>query len=300
MTRDFKDAESARSGPSHVPSQPAFLPPYRDPGRLLSRNNQPPDIWNPQGISGNVFANPRASSSSFYPGGFNPWISNVTEDTLVLISTGRPVTCGDRQTPDTTLGPRFQIGPSAGNSFDPKKGRFSKTADLVTSLWQIPYTNNICFLEDKIQNWGMDLFTISYGSYAMDRRSGDGWIRGWSEIFAFYQRNSWSRLWVARRENCFSTEQNHPEYPLQKKKNQSGGTRKPKKRTVSFAEDRLLTWSTNTSGSLGPMILSRIMPIYLQLFFEMMIIKNPIQSGMEFYYEWRKSHLMTSWKSCTN
>ena len=31
-SRDFKDAESVRSGPSHVPSQPALLPPYRDPG----------------------------------------------------------------------------------------------------------------------------------------------------------------------------------------------------------------------------------------------------------------------------
>ena len=31
-SRGFKDAESARSGPSHVPSQPALLPPYRDPG----------------------------------------------------------------------------------------------------------------------------------------------------------------------------------------------------------------------------------------------------------------------------
>ena len=53
--RDFKDAESVRSGPSHVPSQPALLPPYRDPGGLLSRNNQPPDIWNSQGFWGNVF-----------------------------------------------------------------------------------------------------------------------------------------------------------------------------------------------------------------------------------------------------
>ena len=43
-SRDFKDAESARSGLSHVPSQPAFFPPYRDPGGLLSRNEKPPDI----------------------------------------------------------------------------------------------------------------------------------------------------------------------------------------------------------------------------------------------------------------
>ena len=54
-SRDFKDAKSLRSGPSHVPSQPALLPPHRDPGGLLSRNIQPPDIWNSQGISGNVF-----------------------------------------------------------------------------------------------------------------------------------------------------------------------------------------------------------------------------------------------------
>ena len=96
-SRDFKDVESARSGPSHVPSQPALLPLYRDPGGLLRRNSQPPEIWNSQGLSGNVFANPPASSSSLCPRGFNPCISNVTEDTPVLTSTGRPVTCCERQ-----------------------------------------------------------------------------------------------------------------------------------------------------------------------------------------------------------
>ena len=54
-SRDFKDAESVRSGNSHVTSQPTLLPAYRDPGGLLSRNNQPPDTWNSHGISGNVF-----------------------------------------------------------------------------------------------------------------------------------------------------------------------------------------------------------------------------------------------------
>ena len=63
-SRDFKDAESVRSGLSHVPSQPALFPPYRDPGGLLSRSDKPPDNWNTHGISGNVFANPPASSSS--------------------------------------------------------------------------------------------------------------------------------------------------------------------------------------------------------------------------------------------
>ena len=81
-SRDFNDAESVGSGLSHVPSQPALLPPFRDPGWMLSRDDKPPDIWDTHGMSGNVFENPTASSSSPYPGGFNPWIPNVMEHIL--------------------------------------------------------------------------------------------------------------------------------------------------------------------------------------------------------------------------
>ena len=35
-SRDFTDAESVRSGLSHVPSQPASLPLCRDPGGMLA------------------------------------------------------------------------------------------------------------------------------------------------------------------------------------------------------------------------------------------------------------------------
>ena len=44
-SRDFTDAESVRSELSHVSSQLALFPPCRDPGRLLSRSDKPPDIW---------------------------------------------------------------------------------------------------------------------------------------------------------------------------------------------------------------------------------------------------------------
>ena len=36
-SRDCKDSESVRSGPSHVLSQPALLTPFPDPGGMPSR-----------------------------------------------------------------------------------------------------------------------------------------------------------------------------------------------------------------------------------------------------------------------
>ena len=73
-SRDFQDAESVRSGHSHVTSQPVLFTPFQNLGGMLSRslgmpsrNDKPPDIWNTHGISGNVFVNPPASSSSPFP-----------------------------------------------------------------------------------------------------------------------------------------------------------------------------------------------------------------------------------------
>ena len=75
-SRVFKDAESVRSELSHVPNQPVLFPLFRDPGGMLSRsegmrsrNDKPPDTWDSHGISGNVFVNPQAFSSSPCPGG---------------------------------------------------------------------------------------------------------------------------------------------------------------------------------------------------------------------------------------
>ena len=163
--------------------------------------------------------------------------------------------------------------------FKESMGRPTTTADFRSSIWQIPHASNICLLEDKIQDRGMYLFTISYGSCAMDQRSGDGWISGWSQVFVFCKRNSNAKFWSTRCEDRFSTEQNHPWFSLQEK-GQSGGTKKPRSSTVSFTEDRSLTWSTKTSRSLEPMIPLRIMPTYLQLFLEMMIFRNSIRNDL--------------------
>ena len=91
------------------------------PGGMLNRNDKPLDIWNTHGISGNVFVNPPASSSSLYAGGFNPWISNVTKDTS-------PHVTSERQNPDTTLDPRCQSGPWPGE-WVPKEGGQQAAAD---------------------------------------------------------------------------------------------------------------------------------------------------------------------------
>ena len=70
-SRDFQDAESVRSVHSHVSSQPVFFPPHPVPRGMLSRSfgvpsrrEGPPSIWDTHGISGNVFADPVASSTA--------------------------------------------------------------------------------------------------------------------------------------------------------------------------------------------------------------------------------------------
>ena len=73
-SKDFQDAESVRSGHSHVTSQPGVFPkhpPFQGmlrPSFISQRQTEePPNIWDTSGISGNVFAHPQASSSAPYP-----------------------------------------------------------------------------------------------------------------------------------------------------------------------------------------------------------------------------------------
>ena len=88
-SRDFNDAESVRRGQDNptLPVNQCFFPPHPVPGGMLSRSigipsrkDGPPSIWDTHGISGNVFANPVASSSSApYPQELNPWSSHMSE-----------------------------------------------------------------------------------------------------------------------------------------------------------------------------------------------------------------------------
>ena len=85
-SKDFQDAESVRSGNSHVTSRSVSFPPHPIPEGMLRhsfvsprRKEGPPSIWDTHGISGNVFANPPASSSAPYPQELNQWNSSTEE-----------------------------------------------------------------------------------------------------------------------------------------------------------------------------------------------------------------------------
>ena len=85
-SREFQDAESVRSGHSHVTSQPVCFPPHPILGGMLSRSEGmpsrregPPSIWDTHGMSGNVFADPAASSTAPYPQELNPCNSGISE-----------------------------------------------------------------------------------------------------------------------------------------------------------------------------------------------------------------------------
>ena len=85
-SKDLQDAESIRSGSSHATSRPVSFPPHPAPGGMLSRSiGMPsrregrPSIWDTHGISGNVFADPVASSSAPYPQELNPRSSGRAE-----------------------------------------------------------------------------------------------------------------------------------------------------------------------------------------------------------------------------
>ena len=123
-SRDFQDAESVRSGNSHVSSQPVLFPPHPDLGGMLSRSlgmpsrkNGPSRIWDTHGTLGNVVANFTASSSAPYPQESNPCISNVSEHTS-------PHVMSESQTP--VQDQRCQSKPSARNSVISGEEGFSK------------------------------------------------------------------------------------------------------------------------------------------------------------------------------
>ena len=116
-SKDFQDAESVRSGNSHVTSQPGVFPKHPPFEGLLRpsfvsprQTEEPPNIRDTSGTSGNVFAHPQTSSSAPYPQELNtPWRKTIEEP--IHMSTAEK---SGRPKPDSDL--RCQSGPSAKDS----------------------------------------------------------------------------------------------------------------------------------------------------------------------------------------
>ena len=171
-SKDFQDAESIRSGNSHVTSRPVSFPPHPIPEGLLrpsfvspSRREGPPSIWDTHGISGHVFADPVASSSAPYPQELHQWNSSIEEP--LHSST---VEKSERQ--EQVQDQRCQSGPSAKNSVIPSEGDSLKNYGADQQRLQISDLHIDKFPTPADR--GMYLFTIPYGSYALDQRSGVG------------------------------------------------------------------------------------------------------------------------------
>ena len=134
-SKDSQDAESIRSGNSHVTSRPVSFPPHPIPEGMLRhsfvsprRKEGPPSSWDTHGISGNVFVNPHASSSAPYPQELNPWGTTIEEP--FPMSTAEK---SERPEQDRDL--RCQSGPSAKDSVIFSGGDSSKNygADQTTT-----------------------------------------------------------------------------------------------------------------------------------------------------------------------
>ena len=116
-SKDFMDAESTCSGNPHVTSPPGLFPRHppfegmlRPPFVSPRRRDGPPDIWDTSGFSGNVFANPQASSSAPHPQELNStWKKTIEEPIRMSIAEK-----SDR--PERNQDLRCQSGPSAKNS----------------------------------------------------------------------------------------------------------------------------------------------------------------------------------------
>ena len=116
-SKDFRDAESICSGNSHVISPPGLFPRHPPFEGLLKlafisqrQTEEPPNIRDTSGISGNVFAHPQASSSAPYPQELNSTWKKTIEEPIHMSTaekSGRP-----ERDPDL----RCQSGPSAKDS----------------------------------------------------------------------------------------------------------------------------------------------------------------------------------------
>ena len=222
-SKDFMHAESTCSGNPHVTSPPGLFPrhpPFEGmlkPAFISQRQDEePPNIWDTSGISGNVFAHPQASSSAPYPqelnsSKWNTWRKTTEEPIYMSIAekSGRPKRDSDL---------RCQSGPSAKNSVLFSGGDSSKNygadqqrlqiSDLhfdkfptpaTFACWKIRFKTEVCTCSQfptEAMQW---IKEVELADSVDDLRSSSSIRSIPMPDFA-----------GTRCEDCFSPEQDHP------------------------------------------------------------------------------------------
>ena len=246
---------------------------------MPSRQNGPPSIWDTHGISGNVFANPTASSSAPYPQELNSWSSNVSEHTS-------PHVMSESQTPVQDL--RCQSGPSARNSVIPGERNVSKNygadqqrlqiSDLhfdkfpTHACWKTRFKTEVCTCSQfptEAMLWIKEVELVD----SVDELRSSSSTRGISmPNFEVLDARIASALNKIIHNSQFKRRISLEEQKAQKQDR--------------FLRGRQIAYSIHEYFRVtGANDSSRIMPTYLQLFFEMMIFRNSIRNGTEFYYQ---------------
>ena len=231
-SRDLQDAESVRSGESHVASQPVSFPPHPDPGGMLSRSlgmpsrrGGPPSIWDTHGKSGNVFADPVASSSAPYPQELNPWSSGRSEHTSPHVMSESKTPAQDQRKfshPQGDFSENYGADQQRLQISDLHFDTFPTPATFA--CWKIRFKTEVCTCSQfptEAMPWIKEVEMVE----SVDDLKSSCSVRG--------IRMSDFEVLGAK------IEQNHPKYPIQKK-NQSGGTQGPEAGPFpSWKTDRL-------------------------------------------------------------
>ena len=171
---------------SHVTSPPGLFPRHPPFEGLLKpafisqrQNEEPPNIRDTSGISGNVFAHPQTSSSAPYPQELNSTWRKTIEEPIHMSTTEK----SERQEQDQDLRSILDRQPKIqSSSVEETLQRIMEQTNNDCRFRIFISTNSLHqlrLLEDKIQDRGMYLFTIPHGSYAMNGSKKWRWLIQW-------------------------------------------------------------------------------------------------------------------------
>ena len=167
-SKEFQDAESIRSGNTHDTSRPVSFPPHPIP-----EGNGKPFFWSaePQRRAakhlghtwffGKRFCKSRCVIISALSSRIES-MQFIDRGAASFIHSGKEWEANTEsrsEMPVWTVSQKFSHLQWRRLSKE-LWGRPRKTADFGSSLWLVPYTSDVCLLEDKVQDWGMYWITI--------------------------------------------------------------------------------------------------------------------------------------------